>query len=163
MVAFTIPCLVKKNFFFYWSIVDWQYCVSFRCKAKWISFTGFPRGAVVKNLPANAGDTGDTGSIPRSRRSPGVGNGNTLQYSCLENFMDRGVCQATVHAIPTESDTTEHTCTHSFLRCFIHIGRYRVLRKVPCAIHVCTLNHFSCVQLSAVLRTVSLSSVHGIF
>ena len=123
----------------------------------------FPCRAVVKNPPPNAGDTTDLGLIPRSGRFPGGGNGNTLQYSCLENFMDRGVCQATVHAIPTESDTTEHTCTHSFLRCFIHIGRYRVLRKVPCAIHVCTLNHFSCVQLSAVLRTVSLSSVHGIF
>ena len=40
---------------------------------------------VVKNLPANAGDTGDTGSIPGSERSPGVGNGNPLQYSYLEN------------------------------------------------------------------------------
>ena len=48
---------------------------------------GFPGGAVVKNLPANAGDTD---LIPGSERSPGVGNGNPLQYSCLENFMDRG-------------------------------------------------------------------------
>ena len=40
---------------------------------------------MVKNLPANAGDAGDVGSIPGSRRSPGVGNGNPLQYSCLEN------------------------------------------------------------------------------
>jgi len=45
---------------------------------------------VVKNLPANAGDARDTGSIPESGRSPGVGNGNPLQYSCLENPMDRG-------------------------------------------------------------------------
>ena len=49
---------------------------------------GFPGGAVVKNLPANAGDTGDVGSVPGSGRSPGVGNGNLLQYSCLENSMD---------------------------------------------------------------------------
>ena len=41
-------------------------------------------GSVVKNLPTNAGDTGDTGSIPGSGRSPGEGNGNELQYSCLE-------------------------------------------------------------------------------
>ena len=51
---------------------------------------------VVKNLPANAGDTG---SISRSGRSPGVGNGNPLQYSCLENPMDRGAWQATVHMV----------------------------------------------------------------
>ena len=43
-----------------------------------------------KNLPANAGDTRDSGSIPGSGRSPGVGNGNPLQYSYLENPMDRG-------------------------------------------------------------------------
>ena len=45
---------------------------------------GFPTGSVVKNLPANAGDAGDVGSIPGSRRSPRRGNGNLLQYSCLE-------------------------------------------------------------------------------
>ena len=45
----------------------------------------FPDGAVVKNLPASAGDPRDKGSIPRSGRSPGVGNGNPLKYSCLEN------------------------------------------------------------------------------
>ena len=45
---------------------------------------------MAKNLPDNAGDTGDMRSIPGSRRSPGVGNGNPLQYSCLENSMDRG-------------------------------------------------------------------------
>ena len=45
---------------------------------------------VVKNSPANAGDARDLGSIPGSERSPGEGNGNPLQYSCLENPMDRG-------------------------------------------------------------------------
>jgi len=45
---------------------------------------------VVKNLPVTAGDIKDAGSIPGSGRSPGEGNGNTLQYSCLENPMDRG-------------------------------------------------------------------------
>ena len=49
----------------------------------------FPDGAVVKN-PANAGDARVTGSIPGSGRSPGGGNGTPLQYSCLENSMDRG-------------------------------------------------------------------------
>ena len=47
-------------------------------------------GTQVKNLPANAGDTGDLGSIPELGRSPGRGNGNPLLYSCLENSMDRG-------------------------------------------------------------------------
>ena len=50
----------------------------------------FPGGAVVKNLPANAGDTRDTGAITGSGRYTGVGNGNPSQYSCLENSMDRG-------------------------------------------------------------------------
>ena len=55
---------------------------------------GFPGGSVVKNLPANAGDEG---LIPGSGRAPGKGNGNPLQYSFLENPMDRGARWATVH------------------------------------------------------------------
>ena len=47
---------------------------------------------MVKNLPANAGDARDAGSIPGSGKSPGIENGNPLQYSCLENSMDRGAC-----------------------------------------------------------------------
>ena len=50
----------------------------------------FPGSSVVENPPANAGDTGDMASIPGLGRSPGVGNGNPLRYSCLENSMDRG-------------------------------------------------------------------------
>ena len=53
----------------------------------------------VKNLPANAGDRRDMGSIPGWGRSPGVGNDNPLQYSCLENFMDRGAWWATVQGV----------------------------------------------------------------
>ena len=56
-----------------------------------------PGGSLVKNPPANAGDTGGVGLIPGSVRSPRVGNGNLLQYSYLENPMDRGAWQATVH------------------------------------------------------------------
>ena len=52
---------------------------------------GFPGGSTIKNPSANAGDVG---SIPGSGRSPGEGNGNLFQYSCLENFMDRGAWQA---------------------------------------------------------------------
>ena len=54
---------------------------------------------VVKNLPASAGDAGDTGSTPGSGRSPGRGNDNPLQYSCLENPMGRGAWQATIHRV----------------------------------------------------------------
>ena len=49
---------------------------------------GLPRGSVVKNLPANTGDSQDMGSIPGSGRSPGERNGNPVQYSCLENPVD---------------------------------------------------------------------------
>ena len=54
---------------------------------------------VVKNLPANAGDIRDADSIPGSGKSPGGGNGNPLQYFCLENPRDRGAWQATVHKV----------------------------------------------------------------
>ena len=54
---------------------------------------------VVKNLPATAGDVRDMGSIPGSGRSPGERHGNSLQYSCLENPMDRGASQAMVHRV----------------------------------------------------------------
>ena len=57
---------------------------------------GFPGGSVVKNLPANAGDTRVAGSIPGSGRSPGVGNGNLLQYSFLKNSIGRGIWQSTI-------------------------------------------------------------------
>ena len=60
---------------------------------------GLPGGTVVKNLPANARDTGDLGLIPGLGRSPGEGNGNPLPYSFLENSMDRGACWATVNGV----------------------------------------------------------------
>ena len=63
-----------------------------------VPFGGFPDGSVVKNPHANAGDA-DVSSIPGSGRSPGEGNGNPLQYSCLENPMDRGAWKATVHGV----------------------------------------------------------------
>ena len=67
---------------------------------------GFPGGSVVKKPPNNAEDVGDAGSIPRWGRSPGEGNGNPLQDSCLENPMDRGVWRTTDHGVAKELDTT---------------------------------------------------------
>ena len=67
---------------------------------------------MVNTLPANEEEVKDTGSIPASGRSPGEGNDNPLQYSCLENPMDRAALQSTVHGI-TELDmmeVTEHAC-----------------------------------------------------
>ena len=61
---------------------------------------------IVKNLPTNAGGARDLGLIPELGGSPGVGNGNPLQYSCLENPMNRGTWWATVRGV-AESDTTE--------------------------------------------------------
>ena len=60
---------------------------------------GFQVVLVVRNPPANAGDVRDMGSIPGLGRTPGGGDGNSLQYSCLENPMDRGVWWATVHRV----------------------------------------------------------------
>ena len=71
----------------------------------------FPGGTVVKNLPANAEDSGST---PRWGRSPGVGNGNPLQCSCLENLMDRGAWRATVHrAAKSQTQLSNWACTHA--------------------------------------------------
>ena len=89
-----ITSLTFLSFFFFWSQDVAEILLS-----KWC--TRFPGGSVVKNLPANAGDAG---LIPESRRSPGEGNGKQLQYSCLENPIDREAWWATVHRV-TRSQT----------------------------------------------------------
>ena len=82
-------------------------------------YKGFSGGSVVKNSPANAGDVGSV-PIPVLGRCPGEGNGNPLQYSCLENSMDRGVSRAIVHGITKESDMTEPLTTTTNNKCIIH-------------------------------------------
>ena len=64
----------------------------------------FPGGSVVNNLPTKAEDAGQ---IPVSGRSPGEGNSNPLQYSCLINLMDSGSCQAVAHGVPKKLDMTQ--------------------------------------------------------
>ena len=71
----------------------------------------FPGGPVVENPPATAGNTGDVGSIPGSGRSPGEGNGNPLQYSCLGNVMDREAWQGSQGSQRVVSDSADTELT----------------------------------------------------
>ena len=71
---------------------------------------------MVKNLSAGSGD--DAGSVPESGRSPGEGNGNPLQYSCLENSMDRGVWQCTGHGV-SKSQTQLKQLSTELSRCLL--------------------------------------------
>ena len=115
-----IPCFPETIEFIWWEhslnsfychpLVQLLSCLSFpacpphphnRRGNPWV---GFPGGSVVKNPPANARHAG---SVPGLRRSPGKGNDNPLQYFCLGNPLDRGACQATVHGLQKELDTTQ--------------------------------------------------------
>ena len=86
---------------------------------------------MVKNLPVSAGDSKDTGSIPGSGRSPGEGNGNPLQCSCLKNLMDRWAWQATVHGVSKSctwlsdwAHTHTHTHIHTIWICYKYWNIY---------------------------------------
>ena len=70
---------------------------------------------VVKKLPADAGNIRDVSSIPGSGRSPGEGNGNRLQYSCLENPMDRRAQQAMVHSVAKNQTQLKWLSTHAHI------------------------------------------------
>jgi len=89
---------------------------------------GFPGSSGVKNLTANAGDTGNLGLIPGSGRSPGGGNGSPLEYPCLGNPLDRGAWRVTVHAV-TKSHTRlsdwaqqQNENTHTFEKALMILG-----------------------------------------
>ena len=71
---------------------------------------------VLKNQPTNAGDVRNMGSIPGLGRSPGGGHGNPLQYSCLENPMDRGAWRATVHRVTKSQTRLKWLSTHTYLK-----------------------------------------------
>ena len=73
-----------------------------------------PGGSMVKNLPANTGDTGDSVLIPGSGRSPGEGNSNPPRYSCLRNPMDRRTWQATVRGIAKNQTQLSHLAAAAF-------------------------------------------------
>ena len=80
-----------------------------------VDYLDFPGGSVVNKLPA---DAGHSGLIPGSGRSPGEGNGNSLLYSCLENLMDRGAWQATVHEVKR---VTHNLVTKPTSKCITNI------------------------------------------
>ena len=85
---------------------------------------GFPGVTVAKNLPAQAGDMC---SIPRLERSPGKENSNPLQYSCLENPMDRGAWWAAVHGVAKELDTTQWLNNNFTMKYWIAHGIFWIL------------------------------------
>ena len=92
---------------------------------------------VVKNLPASGGDAGDASLISQSGRSPGVGNGNMLQYSCLENSRDRLFSWAIVHGVAknqTRLNTHTHTHTHTHTRTYLWASQVAQLVKNPPAV-----------------------------
>ena len=81
---------------------------------KWVkslSTRGFPSGSMVQESTCSVRDPGDVSMIPEWGTSPGGGNGNPLQYSCLESPMDRGTCWATVYSV-----TKNHTVRHCAIR-----------------------------------------------
>ena len=84
---------------------------------------------MVKNLPVNAGDVRDTGSVPGSRRSPGEGNGDPLQYSCLENLMDRGTWRAMVHKVAKSQTRLKQL---SLNECFRKQSEKKLLNESIC-------------------------------
>ena len=99
----------RPEIFLKWYLPEQQSWRSFKLKAH--IHSGFPGSTVVKNPSANAGNMGVK---PGLGRCPGVGNGNPLWYSCLENSMDRGAWWATVHGV-TELGMTEHTQAYTFM------------------------------------------------
>ena len=74
---------------------------------------GFPGGSVGKESACKSGDAEDVGSVPRWRRSPGGGHSNPLQYSCLENPMDRGAWRDTIHSVAKSRKRLKRLSTHT--------------------------------------------------
>ena len=93
---------------------------------------------VVKNSPANTGDKGDPGSIPGSGRSSGEGHGNPLQYSCLENLMDREAWWAMVYRVTKSWTRLKQLSTHTYIHAYI---LYRHIQCVCVCVRARTRTH----------------------
>ena len=107
---------------------------------------------MVKNLPANVGHAGDLSLVPGWGRSPRVGNGNSLQYSCLKNPMDRGAWWAIVHGVvksQTRLSTQHGTHTHI---CIIH-----VIKTIICILHM-LYKHKHCIIYWNIIKLFSFYS-----
>ena len=94
---------------------------------------GFPGGAVVKNLPVNARDARDTGLIAGLGRPPGEGNGNHLQYSCLEHSMDRVTWWATVHGV-AKSQTWPSNWAYTHITKWVTLDTKDYILNIPCSL-----------------------------
>ena len=121
---------------------------------------------VVKNPPANAGDARDVGSTPGLGRPPGVGNGNLIQYSCLENSMDRGAWWAIVHGVAKSQTqlsarTHKHTHTHTQTQSRFNIRS----NSGPCIrVHIEEIHlgyHLTQSQKTWVLSVLLISQSHA--
>ena len=97
----SVPCLYQSfnKYWIEWNRISLGKAIKRTLLDPSTMLEGFPDGTVVKNLPANAGGTRDVSLTPGWQRSPGEGSGNPLKYSCLNNSMDRGAWQATVHGV----------------------------------------------------------------
>ena len=104
---------------FYWAWIKSQVLRQVVCQEQWVKPLLLPSNSetqaavVVKNLPANARDVRNAGSVPGLRRSPGEGNGSPLQYSRLENPMDRGAWWATVHRVTKNRTRLKRLSMHT--------------------------------------------------
>ena len=113
-IFFTIGPLRKSHLLLFWNAVPLAYFSDTMA----ICSGGFPGDLVVKNMPANAGDKGDLGSIPGLGRYPVAGNGNLLPYSCLKNSMDRGAWRAPVRgAAESQTQLSTHGLSSNSSHC----------------------------------------------
>ena len=104
---------------------------------------------VVKNLPANAGDTRDACSIPRLGRFPGEGHGNPHQYSCLDNPMDRGAWQATVYRVAQSQTRLK----------WLSIGQYSIVYMYHSFfIHSSVDAHLGCFHVLAIVSSAEMNN-----
>ena len=125
-----------------WVRVGWnpalKYCVCSSSSVTSVSFNSYlykgrasQVAIVVKNPPANAGDSREAGSIPGLGRSPGVGNGNPLQYSCLENSTDRGAWWDMVHGLVKSQAWLSTHSTHKTTTYLFHLNQSSAIPPLP--------------------------------